>query len=254
MAYAQEPNHNALMAPSPPRTLEELNERVRALHWRTLGEIAVTHRLQLPENLRRHKGWVGQALEHLLGATAGSKAQPDFPHLGVEMKTIPVRPDGRPYESTYVCVAPLDGSMANRWEDSWVRHKLNHVLWVPIVYEAKTPLAQRRLGPSLLWEPTPAQSQALQEDWEGLSELIRLGEFWQMDAFKGKFLQLRPKAANKNDLVWAIDEEGGWIQTNPRGFYLRVLFTKSFIQDHILAHSKTTREFATGKSEPPPPR
>ena len=57
--------------------------------------------------MRHAKGWAGQLIELYLGATAGSKQQQDFPTLGVELKTIPVSPDAKPLETTYVCITPL---------------------------------------------------------------------------------------------------------------------------------------------------
>lgn len=219
----------------PPQNETVLIRRAFALSGKTLGEIASEQGTQCPPDLKRHKGWVGQLLEWVLGASAGSKAEPDFPQLGIELKTIPVDASGKPRESTYVCVAPLDGSMARHWEDSWVCRKLSKVLWIPILTTPDTPLSERRVAAPKLWSPDPKEAQQLQTDWEGLSELIASGSIWQMDAFKGDVLQLRPKGANKKDLVWAIDEEGNWVQTVPRGFYLRPSFTRSLLASHFKA-------------------
>ena len=221
------------MLTPPPQTETELTARAQELGGQTLGDIAQSLGTRCPETLKRHKGWVGQLLEAVLGANAGSKALPDFPHLGIEMKTIPISPTGRPKESTYVCVAPLDGSLAKQWEDSWVCRKLSAVLWVPIVVEPDQPISRRRVLTPYLWRPDTTQSAQLRADWEGLAELIGMGAIWQMDAFKGDVLQLRPKAANKKDLVWAIDEEGEWVQTVPRGFYLRTRFTGAILEQHV---------------------
>ena len=70
---------------SAPATTEELLQRCHALAGLTLGQIATLSNVSVPPNLQRDKGWVGQLLEQVLGATAGSKAEPDFPHLGIEM-------------------------------------------------------------------------------------------------------------------------------------------------------------------------
>jgi len=218
--------------PSPPRTEDELHERALALAGLPLAHIAGRFGQKVPPDLRRDKGWIGNLLETALGATAKSRAEPDFPHLGVEMKTLPVRTDGRPLESTYVCTAPLDGSLEARWEDSWVRHKLARVLWVPIVGERGSPPGERRVGTPLLWTPTPEQDAALRADWEALTELIRLGELWQIDAKKGRFLQLRPKAAHRRETTWTLDEDGEWARANPRGFYLRTRFTRALLERH----------------------
>ena len=95
--------------PEPPETEDALLARATSLSGRTLSEVAKPYGWRVPKDFRRHKGWAGQLIELALGASAGSKAEPDFPHLGIELKTIPVSEVGQPYESTFVCTAPLDG-------------------------------------------------------------------------------------------------------------------------------------------------
>ena len=163
----------------------------------------------------------------MLGATAGSRAEPDFPHLGVELKTLPVDATGKPLETTYVCTARLDGTLARRWEDSWVRHKLACVLWVPIVGTGV--LGERLVGAPILWKPDPDEEAQLREDWTAIAEAIALGEAWQLEARRGVALQLRPKAARASDSTWMVDDEGEWARVNPRGFYLRTSFTREIL-------------------------
>lgn len=221
-----------MFRPHPPRDEAELVQRAEALAGRTLAQVAGPLRLPVPDDLRRDKGWIGQTLETALGATAKSRAEPDFPSIGVELKTLPVDPLGRPQESTYVCTAPLDGSLSEGWQRSWVRHKLSRVLWVPIVAEKGTPPGDRVVGAPLLWTPNPEEEAALREDFELLTELISLGELWQIDARKGRYLQLRPKAAHGGEYSWALDEAGAWSQATPQGFYLRARFTKELLARH----------------------
>jgi len=214
---------------APPTSEAELLDRCDALAGRTLAEVAEIRRVAVPADLRRDKGWIGQLIESVLGATAQSRAVPDFPELGVELKTLPLSPDGRPLQSTYVCTAPLDGSLPTQWEDSWVRGKLSRVLWVPIVGTSEVPVARRVVGAPLLWSPAEAEEDALRQDYEELAGLIARGEFWQLDARRGEWLQIRPKGG-ADDLVWALDDEGEWMRDTPRGFYLRARFTKRLIR------------------------
>ncbi len=217
---------------TPPTDEAELLARADALAGLPLARLAARYGLRAPPDLRRDKGWIGLLVETALGATASSRAEPDFPHLGVELKTLPVRADGRPHESTYVCTAPLDGSLAARWEDAWVRHKLARVLWVPIVGEPGTAPGERVVGAPLLWSPSPEEEATLRADWEALTESLALGELWQIDARKGEALQLRPKAARADDHTWTIDADGEWAAANPRGFYLRARFTRALLARH----------------------
>ncbi len=213
----------------PPEDLATLLSRVRAIAGLTLAELAEQLAVKLPRDLKRDKGTVGQLIELALGACAGSKAEPDFPHLGIELKTIPIDRAGKPLESTYVCVAPLTGKLATNFADSWVGRKLQHVLWLPILAEREIPLAERMIGHGFLWQPTAEQFLALEQDWEELMEQICLGGLDQIKGAHGKYLQLRPKAANSKALTTGIGADGETVQTLPRGFYLKTTFTRELL-------------------------
>lgn len=215
--------------PAAPVSEEELFQRARALAGRRLGALADLRRVVVPDDPRRAKGWIGLLLEQALGATASSRALPDFPELGIELKSIPVDTRGQPRESTYVCTAPLDGSMPSRWEESWPCKKLRRVLWVPILTPTGSALGERVVGSPLLWSPDPEEEAVLAADYRGLTERIDLGEVWDLDARHGVALQLRPKGAHGEDWVWTLDSEGEWVQTSPRGFYLRASFTRQVL-------------------------
>ncbi|GAA5192314.1 DNA mismatch repair endonuclease MutH [Ferrimonas gelatinilytica] len=218
----------------PPTSIDQLLERAHHIAGWQLGELALALQVQPPQDLRRHKGWSGQLLELWLGASAGSRPEPDFPELGVELKTIPVDNQGAPLESTYICVCPLTGLQGLRWQDSVVYHKLRQVLWIPIQGDRRLPPSDRIIGMPLLWHPTPDQMQQLQQDWEELTEQVALGQVERITAHQGEVLQLRPKAANRRVLTDAIGPEGEVIRTLPRGFYLRSRFTKALLQSHFL--------------------
>ncbi|QIZ77515.1 DNA mismatch repair endonuclease MutH [Ferrimonas lipolytica] len=215
---------------SSPKDIEQLLQRAHHIAGWQLGEIAAELGIAAPHDLRHHKGWVGQLLEHWLGASAGSRPEPDFPHLGVELKTVPIDANYKPIESTYISVCPLTGLRGLRWQDSAVCHKLSHVLWIPVQGDKSIPVAQRHVGMPLLWQPTADEQQQLQRDWEELIEQVALGKVESITAHQGELLQLRPKAANRKALTEAIGPDGCKINTLPRGFYLRTSFTKLLFQ------------------------
>ena len=211
----------------PPANLRELTLRAEALAGRTLGELAAALGVPLPEEPRRAKGIPGQLVERALGADGGSLPRPDFAALGVELKTIPAGPDGRPRESTYVCkVAPLEIAH-EEWPSSRVRRKLAHVLWVPL--SAEGPLAQRTIGRARLWQPSAADEADLRADWEELAGLLGAGAVDQVTAHLGKCLQVRPKAADGEERGLMPGGDEGIVETVPRGFYLRSSFTSRIL-------------------------
>ncbi len=217
------------MKQSPPNSISELLIRAENIAGYTLSELAKQANIAVPDNLKRDKGWVGQLLELHLGASAGSKPLPDFVNLGVELKTIPINHLGKPLETTFVSVAPLTGVYGLKWEESHVRHKLAHVLWIPVEGEREIPVGDRRVGYPVLWKPSIEQEQQLKQDWEELMDLIVLGKVESITAKHGEVLQLRPKAANSRALTEAYGENGNPIRTLPRGFYLKTHFTHAIL-------------------------
>lgn len=217
-----------------PKTQAELLAQAQRLAGYSLGELAAMAGIVAPKDLKRDKGWIGVLLEIWLGASAGSKPEQDFAVLGVELKTIPIDSQGRPLETTFVCVAPLTGNSGVTWENSHVRHKLKRVLWIPVEGERSIPLAERRVGAPLLWTPSAEEERQLQMDWEELMDLIVLGQVERITARHGEVLQLRPKAANSKALTEAIGAEGEPIMTLPRGFYLKKNFTAALLARHFM--------------------
>lgn len=216
-----------------PKTTEELLSRAQAIAGLSFGELAAQLGIPVPPDLKRDKGWVGMLLETALGATAGSKAEQDFRHLGIELKTLPINAQGYPLETTFVSLAPLIQNSGVNWQNSHVRHKLSCVLWIPIEGSRSIPLAERRIGTPILWQPTKQQESLLQRDWEELMDYIVLGQLDKINARLGEVLQLRPKGANSKSLTKGIGKNGEIIDTLPLGFYLRKAFTHEILQQFV---------------------
>ena len=213
-----------------PQTLEQLLSQAQSIAGLTFGELAAELHIPVPPDLKRDKGWVGMLLETALGATAGSKAEQDFSHLGVELKTLPINAEGYPLETTFVSLAPLVQNSGVKWENSHVRHKLSCVLWMPIEGSRHIPLRERHIGAPIFWKPTVEQERQLKQDWEELMDLIVLGKLEQITARIGEVMQLRPKGANSRAVTKGIGKNGEIIDTLPLGFYLRKEFTAQILK------------------------
>lgn len=216
-----------------PQTEEALLKRAQMIAGLTFAELAEELHFVVPPDLKRDKGWVGMLIETALGASAGSKAERDFAHLGIELKTLPINAKGYPLETTFVSLAPLIQNTGVTWAHSHVRYKLSRVLWVPVEGERHIPLGQRHIGQPILWQPSAEQEHRLQRDWEELMEYISLGKVAQIHARLGEVLQLRPKGANRHALTKGIGANGEIIDTLPLGFYLRKAFTYEILQQFL---------------------
>jgi DNA mismatch repair protein MutH len=215
-----------------PKSESELLARAASLSGLTLRELAERYGVAVPSDLRRAKGFVGGLVERALGATAGSRALPDFPGLHIELKTLPVDRAGAPLESTFVCTIPLTEIGTVEWADSRVRRKLSCVLWVPVEGERSIPVGDRRLGQALLYRLTEEDEAELRQDWEELAGLIGRGHVESLTGHLGKSLQIRPKAADSHARRLGFDADGVPFAALPRGFYLRASFTRALLRRH----------------------
>jgi DNA mismatch repair protein MutH len=213
------------------RGVEALLTRARALVGKRVGDVATSLGVSSAGQAVRTKGTPGAILELALGATGGSTKVHDFPDLGVELKTIPVDLRGVPVESTYVCTLSLADAETQEWEDSWVRAKLSRVLFVPLVAGEGEPWPARRIGEPVLWSPTPEQDSVLRGDFDDVVGLVGVGRIEELTAHRGRWLQVRPKAAHGRVRTVAFGSEGEAIATIPRGFYLRTRFTGAILLD-----------------------
>ena len=112
--------------------LANVLSRACALIGVELGAIADGLGLPVPRGNLHTKGWSGQILEQELGVEVGGTRGPDFAALGLELKTVPVDPEGRPLESTAVCQIDPIAIAAESWDTSYVKHKLAEVLFVAL--------------------------------------------------------------------------------------------------------------------------
>lgn len=209
-------------------------ERAYALSGLTLGEVAANEGIKVPKDLKKEKGWAGLLLEKALGASAGSKPEPDFPHLGIELKTLPINREGKPLETTFVCVTPLKDLVGATWENSHIKNKLARVLWVPIIADRSIPIPDRIIGTPFIWSPSAEEEQLLAMDWQELTDMIVLGEVENITGKHGQVLQIRPKAANSHAKTEAVNKNGQPFMTLPRGFYLKTAFTHELLKKHLM--------------------
>jgi DNA mismatch repair protein MutH len=215
----------------PPTSENELQHRANLLAGKTLGELALQWGEKVPHTLTHAKGWIGQLVEKALGAYAFNLDQPDFIDLGIELKTLPITSCGQVCGSTYICTAPIPFN-DRHWEQSRVWRKIAKILWVPIETDKTKPLFNQRLGVPVFWSPQGYILKHLQEDWEELAELITLGHFDELNAHKGKYLQIRPKAANSKTFIQVVNHTGQTVSIVPKGFYLRTHLTQQIVNQH----------------------
>lgn len=219
-----------IWANHPPSSEAELMKRCQAIEGLSFAQLAIHLNVSIPTNPLQRKGWAGQAIEMALGANGGSLQRPDFDALGIELKTLPINHLGKPSESTFVTTIPLLTVHKQEWLTSQCFSKLKRVLWLSVEGDVGIPFPHRRIGPGVLWSPSPQENAVLSNDWSELTFMIGTGKLAEIDASRGQYLQVRPKAANAKSLCYGFDDAGNKILTLPRGFYLRSSFTGGLFQ------------------------
>lgn len=214
---------------NPPTTENELLTRSNRLQGLSFAQLSMEVNIEIPSNPVHRKGWVGMALEHILGTDAKNKSEPDFQELGIELKTLPIAKSGRPAESTFVTSIPLLTIHHQNWRTSQCYAKLKRVLWIPIEGDKDTPFEHRRVGNGFLWSPSEQEEEVLSSDWDYLTWQISSGHLDHLNATVGNYLQVRPKAAHGKSLCFCYDANGNKVKTLPRGFYLRSSFTAQIL-------------------------
>ena len=200
--------------------------RASALAGYSVAEVAAALHWPLPVDAKRAKGFVGQLLEAALGSDPTAGELPDFPHLGIELKTVPVGPDGKTVESTFCCSIAMADVDRELWESSRLRQRLARVLWIPVTGARFAELGERRIGKAVIWSPSAEEDAALKGDWENIiGTMARLGH---VTAHLGDVLQARPKAANSRVRALGVDSIGA-ARLLPLGFYLRAPFTARIV-------------------------
>ncbi|MCR5084452.1 MAG: DNA mismatch repair protein MutH [Succinivibrionaceae bacterium] len=213
----------------PPSDFGELIARLDGIVGKSVAELAAEAGEELPASPLHGKGFQGELIELLLGASAQNRPEPDFPGLALELKTIPVDAAMRPLESTFICHADLNPRTHVAFEDSVLWHKMRRMLLVPLHAERGMGFGERTVRGYAFYEPEPRVREQLREDFEELMGMVARGEAGLITARLGTIIQMRPKAASGRELTVARDADGQLAPTRPRGFYARRSFTAELL-------------------------
>ncbi|MGV3762693.1 MAG: MutH/Sau3AI family endonuclease [Parapedobacter sp.] len=160
-------------------TIGDLFKYYKSFRKRTLRELADHVVQKFPHILLLvNKGIVGQVLEALVGQQPNNNPLPDIPHLGLELKVLPLRKIGgvlKPKERSKIKSIYYNAIVAEEWGNSELRGKIEHVLF--LMYEH--PMGKTYgdwqefvfLGP-LLFHLAEEDEPQIATDWTNIKERV----------------------------------------------------------------------------------
>lgn len=195
----------------------------------SLKELIKKSNFFISNNLKKDKGWIGKFLEKFLGSTSNNKREKDFPTIGIELKTVPINRQGKTLQDSFICmVHPIKGNNVT-WEKSYIKYKLQKILWIPVQSDNNIPIMKRKICCPFLWSPNILENKILKNDWEEIMEKIFLGKIKNITLQKTMILKILSKGVNKISKTCAINEYGKKIKITPLAFYFKKKFTTELI-------------------------
>ncbi|MFA7325889.1 MAG: MutH/Sau3AI family endonuclease [Candidatus Kapaibacterium sp.] len=184
------------------------------------------------ENIIRVKGLTGLLLEKLIKLPASSNLI-DFEDG--ELKTNKCNENGKPLETMYISQISsrfdelLDSDLL--FSDSWIFHKINRLLYVPVVKTSSNPSEWYFLNPIQIDLSFNENLKIVLEDdfnriKKGIRDSIQSGD-QNIHTTNGEFLQIRTKDSKPYNPIYSKELER-YVSNKNFAFYFRTQFM-SFI-------------------------
>lgn len=178
------------------------------------------------------KTGVGALVEEFFGKPPDNLSQPDFPELGIEMKTLPMKMSGASWtvkEPTSITQIDYFRLLDEAWPDASVREKISHILWVP--YEHNTydkRLAQFRRA--FLWQPPETDWPLFGVDYDRVRAEVDAGRAHLLSESMCRFLAPRRKGAKGSTRKQPRSD----ILAKTRAWAFKPPYTRPILERHVL--------------------
>jgi DNA mismatch repair endonuclease MutH len=208
-------------------TEEALLERAGQLKGKSISEIFQG------EINEKNKGNIGNIIEsNGFGIKNNSDARPDFETLGIELKILPLKRLGDKSltvkERTKICLINYKKLIAENWNGSHARHKLNKILFVFHEYDGKYPMNSKILN-HLLYKLEMNEEPLIRSDWERTKKLVDDGLAHTLSESQNRILAASRSGAGKlTEDQWPEQPNQTYSRTaRQRSFSLKPSYTKT---------------------------
>lgn len=199
---------------------------------RTLREVCDTSCYQ-PKS--KNKGGLGQAIEYCFFLyEPNSNQEPDFPEVGMELKTTPIK---RNKNKTISAKERLVITMINycdvvneTWETSTCREKMSNVLLISYLHEADRDIFDYEIEFVGLQDFPEQDMKVISDDWNAIVNKIRDGRAHELSGGDTHYLEACTKGASSSQTQCQPFSD---IKAKTRAFALKQSYMTAFYNKNL---------------------
>jgi DNA mismatch repair endonuclease MutH len=198
-------------------------DRLGKYRFRELGEIAS----QLKVQLGRGKSAAAILVRRAVGILDDESKIREFEQRGIRIKTVPISPQGQPWEAMSFPKFTHLEVIHEEWEDTDLLSHLTRLLIVPLIRETRrTPRERQKWGNAFFWSPSARELEGIHAEWEDYVRRIARGEADRLPGYSAtKFIHVRPHARDGSDVeeapvIGMVRKQSFWL--NP-GYVARIV-------------------------------
>lgn len=215
-------------------TETDLMSHARKLQGKTAAEIA---RLVGDAGFTKQpkptgKSGTGPLVERFFGLKPNNQSEPDFPRLGIELKTLPMKQVSRGWtvkEPTSISMIDYHAVDAQSWAEAKVRPKIAKILWVPYEHHQED-IRKSRFRAPFLWTPSRDDWTLFEVDYATVRGRVQAGRAHELSETLSRVLSARRKGA-KNQMT---SQPHSQVKASSRAWALKTNFTRPILTRHVL--------------------
>jgi len=159
-----------------PSNAEDILRFAKELKGKTLGEWIIDHENDRPPVNR--KGRFGQILEDVVfGIPNNSKKAPDLEDVGIEIKSTPIKIEGKkkvPKERIVLSMINYMTLLEEGWDMSFFK-KNGKLLIIFYLYEKRKRISEYKILDAILWEYPEEDLRIIRDDWNVIARMVKEG-------------------------------------------------------------------------------
>ncbi len=180
------------------------------------------------------KTGVGALVQLYMGRATDNRREPDFKEFGIELKTLPMKALGK--SSSWTVKEPTSITMINyfevdkeEWPAAYVRHKIDHVLWVPYEHDFEDK-RRSRFRRAFLWKPEPADYPLFNVDYDDVRAYINQGRAHELSEAMSRILGARRKGSQGQ----MTQQPHSSVKAKSRAWAFKASYTRPILEKHVL--------------------